>query len=535
MRRVAALIPLASLLALALTLGPAGAAEARVIATPLHTRGDRIVDRHGRTVVLKGVNWFGFETSNHVVHGLWTLDYRAMLAKVRRLGFNAIRLPFSLEALRSPTFTGVDFSNGKNAALKGKTPLQAMDVIVHEAGRQGILILLDNHSGPDNAYANPLWHDDRFSEDAWVAAWRMLARRYRDQRNVIGADLKNEPHGEATWGGGGPADWHRAAERAGDAVLAQAPNWLVVVEGIGGSTPGQKLDAHWWGGNLEGVRTLPVRLSRPHRLVYSPHEYGPGVFQQPWFSRADMARVLAKRWRLGFGYIAEQGIAPILVGEFGGREVDLASTEGRWQRQFLDYLSRTGMSWTYWSLNPDSGDTGGVLQDDWRSVNRAKMALLHRLIDRRRIAFHGGAGVPRTVKPSPHRRTTHAPRRPHRRTRSRTPAGPPHTPAPAPANPLSPAQVDASVVVESRWESGWCGHLALAGPDGDLAGMRVSFALPAGTRISQRWNGAFSGDAGRVSVVLPDWAKIGGGVGGAYTATGFCVDGTGAATAVSAG
>ncbi len=525
MRRLAALITLMTLLVTA-------EAGAREIAPPLHTRGAEIVDADGRTVVLKGVNWFGFETSNHVVHGLWSTDYGAMLAKVRRLGFNTLRIPFSIEGLRSDTLTGVDFSNGRNAALEGKTPLQALEVVVREAGRQGLLVLLDNHSGPDNAYTESLWHGSRYSEDDWVATWKLLARRFGDAPNVIGADLKNEPHGEATWGTGGPTDWRRAAERAGDAVLEIASHWLIVVEGIGGSVRGQQLDTHWWGGNLEGVRTMPVRLSRPNRLVYSPHEYGPGVFPQPWFGRSDTARVLAERWELGFGYIVRQRIAPILVGEFGGRNVDLRSAEGRWQRQFLDYISRMGLSWTYWSLNPNSGDTGGVLQDDWTSVNRAKMALLERVIARQRIAFGGSGSVPapRAVRP-PARRAPAARRR--RAAPPRVPSGPPHTPTPAPKNPPAPGSLSASLVVENRWDGGWCGHLEVDGPDADLAGTRVSFTLASGARISQRWNGAFSGDSGRVTVTLPEWARIQGGA--AYAATGFCVAGGGGAGGVSVG
>lgn len=31
------------------------------------------------------------------------------------------------------------------------------------------------------------------------------------------------------------------------------------------------------------------------------------------------------------------------------------------------------MSWTFWSWNPNSGDTGGILQDDWTTVNQNKL------------------------------------------------------------------------------------------------------------------------------------------------------------------
>lgn len=380
-------LPLAVVLALVLSAG--GEAEAAAIRPPLHTSGARIVDRSGHTVVLQGVNWFGFETSAHIVHGLWSRDLGGMMRQIRRMGFNTIRLPFSLQALDATApVQGVDFSGGKNAALRGATPQRAMDVVVDAAARAGLMVLLENHSLADEGFAYPLWYGQAgYDETAWVAHWQALARRYRDKPNVIGADLKNEPHGEATWGTGGPTDWRRAATRAGNAVTAIAPHWLIVVEGIERPVPGGKLDAHWWGGNLEGVRRWPVRLSRPNRLVYSPHEYGPGVFAQPWFGKADTARRLARRWRQGWGYIAADRIAPLLVGEFGGRRTDLGSEEGRWQRQFLDYLSRTGISWAYWALNPDSGDTGGVLNDDWSTPDADKLRLLQRTMRRERIRY----------------------------------------------------------------------------------------------------------------------------------------------------
>jgi endoglucanase len=491
------------LVACALVLvGDAAPVHAATVKPPLHTSGAKIVDRDGMTVVLQGVNWFGFETSAHLPHGLWSRRLPDVMSQIRRMGFNTIRLPFSLQALASPDPVA---NVGPNAELQGKTPQQAMDVVIDAAARAGLMVLLENHSLADDGYSYGLWYGQAgFEEDDWVAAWEGLARRYRDRPNVIGADLKNEPHGDATWGTGGPTDWRRAAQRAGNAVTAIAPNWLIVVEGIEKPVAGGKLDTHWWGGNLEGVRRAPVRLSRANRLVYSPHEYGPGVFAQPWFGRPDTARILARRWRDGWGYIAREGIAPLLIGEFGGRRVDLQSSEGRWQRQFLDYLARTGISWTYWALNPNSGDTGGILRDDWISVDRAKLELLQRTIRRQRIAFGGGG-----VAPS-----------------STSSASPPASPI---THPLPEGETDlaARLVVESEWDAGWCGRFEITGADGaDLSGRSIAFTLPAGTRITQSWNGEFSGVEGRVRVGLPAWARA------PMTSTGFCVAGTGAASGV---
>ena len=107
---------------------------------PLYTRGAKIIDSRGNQVLLRGVNWFGMETETHTPHGLWKRDYQEMLAEIKSLGYNMIRLPYSVQGLRSSEISGVDFSIGKNRELEGKTPIEVMDAIIEEAQRQDLLI-----------------------------------------------------------------------------------------------------------------------------------------------------------------------------------------------------------------------------------------------------------------------------------------------------------------------------------------------------------------------------------------------------------
>ena len=336
----------------------------------IRAQGGKLVDTNGGEVRLTGVNWFGLETQIFAPHGLWTRNWEDMLDQIVTTGFNAIRLPFSNEVLQPASLpTSIDF--GKNADLKGLNGLQVMDRIVEGARRRGLVVVLDRHRPTADAQSE-LWYTDRVSERRWLDDWTMLASHYRSQPAVIGADLHNEPHGQATWGDGNPrTDWRLAAQRAGNAILEVNPDWLIIVQGIerfGG-------DSYWWGGNLDGARDHPIQLSRPEKLVYSAHDYGPGVYPQAWFQAPDFPQNLPSIWQRHWAWLHSEQIAPVLLGEFGGRSVG-QDREGIWQRRLVDFLKASGLSYTYWAWNPDSGDTGGILKDDWTTIDRDKLDLL---------------------------------------------------------------------------------------------------------------------------------------------------------------
>lgn len=346
--------------------------------TGYYTVGNQIHAPDGSLAVFRGVAWFGFETPNFVLHGLWQRNLEEMLDQMAGLGYDLLRVPLSNEMLHAAAPNSVNYQ--ANPELEGLSPIQILDRLIADCGARGIHVLLDRHR-PTGAAQSELWYTAEVSEADWIADWVMLAQRYAGDDTVIGADLHNEPHGAASWGSGDPAtDWRLAAERAGDAILAANPRWLIVVEGVETNVAGAS-GSYWWGGNLSGVADYPVRLSVPGKVVYSPHDYGPGVYHQSWFDDPSFPDNLAGLWDQRWAYIHDQGIAPILVGEFGGRDTGTDTTEGVWQNALVDFIAGHDMYWTYWCWNPNSGDTGGILADDWTTVNADKQAMLQRLID----------------------------------------------------------------------------------------------------------------------------------------------------------
>jgi endoglucanase len=498
------------------------------IELPLSTRGAKILDAKGQQVLLRGVNWFGTETETHVPHGLWKRDYKEILAQIKSLGYNLIRLPYSLEALRSPNINGIDFSIGSNKELEGKTPIQVMDLIIQEAQRQGLLVLLDNHRLSDQRISQ-LWYEDGFTEADWIDTWKMLAYRYKNQTNVIGADLKNEPHGKASWGTNDLAtDWRLAAERAGNAILDVNPNWLIVVEGVEKNVPTQKLPKHWQGGNLEGVKRYPIRLSRRNKLVYSPHEYGPRVADQPWFWEPKFPKNLIDRWQIGFHHISSQNIAPIFIGEFGGRQVDTNSKEGIWQNEFVKYIKQKKLSFAYWSWNPNSADTGGILLDDWLSVDIPKQQLLSQLLPVNfsqvtPVQRSGGLGEVEGVRgeinskfkiqnsklgvSSSSPSSPSSPSLPHSLTPS-SPSSPPSSSS-APRISSSSSQLAVTSDIYTNWQTGFCVSFKIMNQsNAKVNDWLLTFSMKQAA-INNSWNGNFKPQGATQYVVTPlDWGRV---------------------------
>ncbi len=339
----------------------------------LHTSGSRILDANNRPVGLSGLNWFGFETSNYAPHGLWSRNCGDMLDQIKEMGYNVVRLPYSNAMLQPGVMpTGIDYT--KNPDLKGLSALQVMDKIVAGASQRGIKIILDNHrstpgGGPES---NGLWYTSDYPESLWISDWQMLVKRYKDESSVIAVDLRNEPHGNACWGCGNLAlDWRLAAEKAGNAVLAINPDLLILVEGVSNYN-GQST---WWGGNLMGAKDYPVRLNIANRLVYSPHEYPESVASQPWFNAPNYPDNLPAVWDQYWGYLVKDQTAPVLIGEFGTKYQTVKDQQ--WLDSFKNYISQNELNWTFWALNPDSGDTGGLLLDDWISVDQNKQNILN--------------------------------------------------------------------------------------------------------------------------------------------------------------
>ncbi|GMA34395.1 hypothetical protein GCM10025876_05990 [Demequina litorisediminis] len=271
------------------------------------------------------------------------------------------------------------------------TTLEIFDQMLVWCKEQGIKVILDMHSAlADNAGHNaPVWHAGNVTEEDFFVAWEWVAERYRDDDTIVAFDLKNEPHGKptesprATWGDGGDDDWQAVASEAAARIHAVHPDALLLVEGIEAtpadgkdwsSTDPGDYESTWWGGNLRLAGEQPV-TGADGKIMYSPHDYGPLVYEQPWFQgEFDAASLERDVWTPTWLYLHDENLSPLLIGEWGGR-LGQDDRQDEWLTALRDLIADRHLHHTFWALNPNSSDTGGLLLDDWASWDEDKLAI----------------------------------------------------------------------------------------------------------------------------------------------------------------
>ena len=345
------LIALSVLLAGAVAgIVPAAAAPERAHASllpsgPLHTSGAQLVDQNGTPVRIASVGWFDNGS-----------DIPGNVAKIVDAGFNAVRLPWT------------------NASMNDD--LGRFDQIIAAAGQVGLKVILDNHAneggpGADGSWrcsaqqANGLWYDVGGASDGtdgcgtagtvtdakFLSDWQSVAERYQGNDTVIGYDLRNEPlanPGQASWGdGNADTDLRAMYERVGNALLAIDGTKLIIAEGrisCGGNNPYGTCATDMSNLADPGMR---VTLSAPDKLVYSVHEYPKEISSADPDSGPDYVNRMTATW----GFLVNQGIAPVWIGELGSSMQSDDATA--WANTIVPYLNSglavpVSTSWWAW-------------------------------------------------------------------------------------------------------------------------------------------------------------------------------------------
>ncbi|MBQ4534935.1 MAG: cellulase family glycosylhydrolase [Ruminococcus sp.] len=397
----------------------------------LHAEGSRLYDMNGNEVWITGLNWFGFNCGERFPHGLWSADVDELLSSVADRGVNLLRLPMATELILD-WMEGVDDHelisiNPKNEDGYKFNPdfcrpdgecmssLEIFDVIMAKCKKYGIKIMIDIHSPAlhNSGHNYNLWYYDEgagsydsmavtdagngipVTSKMWQDSLVWLADRYKNDDTLIAYDLKNEPHGKCPEGSAGAKwdgstdenNWAYASTKCALAMLEKNPNALIMIEGVEQypreghqwGDPDSRTDppayGGWWGGQFRGVRDYPIDLGQyQNKLVYSPHDYGPSVYAQTWFDKDFTTQTLLDDyWYDTWAFINKEEIAPLLIGEWGGF-MD-GDKNQKWMELLREYMIENHINHTFWCLNPNSGDTGGLLDYSFKTWDEEKYGL----------------------------------------------------------------------------------------------------------------------------------------------------------------
>ncbi|KAN0033703.1 hypothetical protein ACTFIV_000167 [Dictyostelium citrinum] len=356
--------------------------------------GERKLTLNGAEITIQGIAWFGMETGTFSPGGLQVQSVESILDILVATGFNALRLPFSVDMIINNRYPN-DINFNLNPNLQGKTALQVLQYITVEAGKRGILIVLEQHRFDPSDYISALWYTTQcitnvdgkcvnYTEQMVIDTWITLTNLFKQYWNLWALDIKNEPHDPVTWGTGNLAtDWDKAFVRIVNSIdSATNFNGVYFIEGVQNNQGVcSNMYNNWWGGNMSPVRCFPIYLNQPNRVVYAPHTYCSSVFDQEFFNAQDYPNNMPTVWDAEFGFLADNvptNQYAILLGEWGCKVN--TTKNSLFMDKFTQYLNGKNMkSHLFFSLNPDSADTDSILFADWKTINQNTMKDLRKI------------------------------------------------------------------------------------------------------------------------------------------------------------
>ncbi|MFH0880185.1 MAG: cellulase family glycosylhydrolase [Lentisphaerota bacterium] len=298
---------------------------------------NRVHNRHiGSYSSMQRQIWdiFGNESDAQAFWNLYNNNWltEADIAGFAADGFNAIRLPFNYRMISAWETPGQYSSNG----------LQKLDQVIQWCKNQGLYVILDMHAAPggqshdgpadpewtywswDGVSSNwyesgvaALWESNtdyfafsgrtpEFNKQRTVDIWQMLAELYKDEPQILGYDLINEPF--LPWGVHA-ADLRALLIRITDAVRAVDTNHMLIVEG------------NFFAGTFEGL--VP---SWDNNTALMFHKY----WRPPM--RSEIQQYIDA---------ATSNNLPLIMGESG-------ENSSAWFYEFKNLLEQNRIGWCWW-------------------------------------------------------------------------------------------------------------------------------------------------------------------------------------------
>ena len=277
--------------------------------------------------ITKGMNYYGLETDAKDFQCGWKHRPDYYLKILNDLGFNAIRLPFSLEYVRNGDFRNMDeFFNAISSY-----PHMSVMLDMHR--------VFSSHQGPQP-------EEDWVTMDIFLNGWDTILNRYQNNQQVVRLDIFNEYQGTDY------DYWNKISHQIVSHIEQNFPNRFNY--SVGGIR---------WGGDIHYINLEDLPYA--NRIQYTIHKY---IFSSYGDRVSD--------WNWSFGPFINQ-TNKISVGEWGFMTEKYDQVA--WALQFIDYLKQHNITTTYFWTIALSQDTNGLWYDDCENINWDKWNIIKSL------------------------------------------------------------------------------------------------------------------------------------------------------------
>jgi endoglucanase len=296
------------------------------VSLAVSVQGNRLVNEHGQTVRLVGVNRSGSQYMCVLGRGIFDGPAdAASIAAMKAWHINTVRVP-----LNEDCWLGI---NGLNFAYSGVAYRYAIEAYVAQLNAAGLYVILDVHwNAPGGEEASG--QRDMLDASHGYALWRSIATAFKAHPAVL-FDLYNEPHSlaantEEAW-----RCWARGCgEYAGMSgliatVRSMGARNVILLSGLG------------WGS--EDSKWLKHEPKDPlHQLAATFH-----VYDEHTLCTAESC------WTRTLLPLAAR--VPLVADEFGEMRCGEPSSIA-WLNQWMSYASTHGFSLLAWAWDAEKGE-----------------------------------------------------------------------------------------------------------------------------------------------------------------------------------
>jgi hypothetical protein len=330
----------------------------------LRVEGQWIVDEYGNRVALRGGG------GSYTAYDDWAMLEKFM-QQIKSIGGNCYRLAFN------PPWRPGDKWEDKMTQYDP----EKMDRTLDLCEKYGLYAILDCHhwqgtGDPDEWQLLPNY------KDYWIQTWVEIAQRYKDRSVVAGYELCNE-----AWGYTDMALECMAAMRQVD-----PKHIFFLIES--GYTESQWHQHDYWGGRRTwdpGKIEAYFGGNPPQYVLTTHHWFGDAYVsaggQRP-YDPADfeMGYCASSLITNGLRHIREEMNCPVILGEFGVYDYDMANMDAEHVRDIIRNLEDLGIGWWFWMMEKLVRDNGLHMYD-----------LLQRTFE----SSYYSSDIPRAFKPKP--------------------------------------------------------------------------------------------------------------------------------------